>query len=322
MRVLIFHTDLDGIAVGILAEFFKLPFDCKMSLDYGFEEVKNTVTRIRAADEIVMADLSMPQEMYEELVAEGKRVLIFDHHETSTWLNGKNGCVWDDKRSGTCIFFDEYVKPCVGRFVPCVGEFVRLVDIYDRWVLDSPLRAMSEDLQRVFVNMGEWQIDDAIERHVRFIKAMLQKFDAGGHFVWNAVELMHIRHAKESEDRAYQQAKDILQIRTDTHGRKFGVFSAWGKISMTCHRFLNIDKLDVDYLVCAQTFHDKWGIMSLRSREGEFDLLTLAGVAGHHVAAGAQLTSEEAHRFIDENMCLVYRDDAKDGDVACIAKVA
>lgn len=146
MRTLIFHTDLDGIAVGILAEFFKLPFDCKMSMDYGFEEDTQTVAKIRTADEIVMADLSMPQEMYGELVAAGKSVVIFDHHETSTWIAGKTGCVWDDRRSGTCVFFDEYVKPRVGRFSPCVGEFVRLVDIYDRWVLDSPLRAMSEDL--------------------------------------------------------------------------------------------------------------------------------------------------------------------------------
>jgi hypothetical protein len=168
---------------------------------------------------------------------------------------------------------------------------------------------MSEDLQRVFVKYGNWELDDNLARHDRFVAAMIRKFQKQDKFSWNPTELMYIREAKASEDKAYREARAGLQTRWDKKGRKFGVFSAWGKISMTCHRILNIDKLDFVYLVCAQTFHNKWGNMSLRSREGEFDLTELAGVNGHKPSAGAILTSEDAKRFMSKNLCFRYKSD-------------
>jgi hypothetical protein len=170
---------------------------------------------------------------------------------------------------------------------------------------------MSEDLQRVFVKYGNWDLDNALDRHDRFITAMLRKLHNDEHFGWNNVELMHIRNARISEDKAYNEALSMFQIRQDNRGKRFGVFSAWGKISMTCHRMLNVDNMELDYLVCAQTFHNKWGTMSLRSREGKFDLMELAGVAGHKVSAGVTLTPEDAQRFMRENLCFRYKSDLK-----------
>jgi oligoribonuclease NrnB/cAMP/cGMP phosphodiesterase (DHH superfamily) len=246
---------------------------------------------------------------------------VFDHHDGTKWIAEKPNCVWDDKRSGGKIFFEEYVLPRVGRYKPIVREFVELVSIYDRWDLESPLRPMSEDLQRVFVKYGNWNLEDNLARHDRFIAAMIRKFQKQDKLSWNPTELMYIKEAKTSEDRAYQEAMPMLQTRWDNKGRKFGVFSAWGKISMTCHRMLNADKLDFVYLVCAQTFHNQWGNMSLRSREGEFDLTELAGVNGHKASAGAILTSEGAHKFLDENLCFRYKTDLKDENDSIIEPV-
>jgi oligoribonuclease NrnB/cAMP/cGMP phosphodiesterase (DHH superfamily) len=201
-----------------------------------------------------------------------------------------------------------------------VREFVELVDVYDRWDLESPLRPMSEDLQRVFVKYGNWGLDDNLARHDRFISAMTKKFQKQDKFSWNPTELMYIQEAKASEDKAYQEAMSMLQTRWDNKGRKFGVFSAWGKISMTCHRILNVDKQDFVYLVCAQNFRNVWGNMSLRAREGEFDLTELAGVNGHKTSAGAVLTSEEAHRFMAENLCFRYKADLKNENEPIIEK--
>jgi hypothetical protein len=113
----------------------------------------------------------------------------------------------------------------------------------------------------------------------------------------------------------------MLQTRWDNKGRKFGVFSAWGKISMTCHRILNIDKSDFVYLVCGQNFHNKWGAMSLRAREGEFDLTELAGVNGHKASAGVNLSPEDAQRFMTENLCFRYKSDMKSDDEQVIERV-
>jgi hypothetical protein len=122
---------------------------------------------------------------------------------------------------------------------------------------------------------------------------------------------MYIREAKASEDKAYREAMSMLQTRYDNRGKKFGVMSMWGKISMVCHRILNIDKQDFNYLVVAQCFHGVWGNMSFRARAGEFDLTELAGVNGHKASAGAALTPEDAKRFITENLCFRYKEDIK-----------
>jgi len=308
-NILLFHTDLDGFGIYVLAQYFELPFDKFLSYDYGFEEEKDVVQILCDSENIVVADLTLTQALYDELVGKGKSVQIFDHHETSQWVTGKPGCCWDNKRCGTKLFFDEYIKPRVGRYKPVVREFVDLIDVYDRWDLSSPLRPMSEDLQRVFVKYGDWSINNPLVRHDRYITAMLRKLDNTEHFGWNNVELMYIQKAKESEEKAYQEAIATLQIRKDNKGRKFAVTSMWGKISMVCHRILNIDKVDIDYIVVAQRFHDTWGKISFRSREDGFNLIELAGVSGHKASAGAALSPDDARRFLNENLCFKYKND-------------
>jgi oligoribonuclease NrnB/cAMP/cGMP phosphodiesterase (DHH superfamily) len=320
-NLLITHSDCDGIASPVLVDTFNLPFDKIVSFDYGFEEEQELIEIIWDSKNIVVADISLTKALHDELLASGHSVQVFDHHEGTRWIEEKPGCVWDNKRSGAKIFFDEYVKPRVGRYRSSVREFIDLVDIYDRWVLESPLRPMSEDLQRVFVKYGNWGLDDNLARHDRFIAAMRKKLTSQDHFSWNPTELMYIQEAKASEEKAYNEAMNMLQKRVDNKGKKFSVYSSWGKISMTCHRMLNIEKMDVDYIVVVQTFHNKWGSMSFRSREGGFDLTELAGVNGHMASAGAILTPEDARRFMAENLCFRYKSDLKSEDEPIIESV-
>jgi oligoribonuclease NrnB/cAMP/cGMP phosphodiesterase (DHH superfamily) len=319
-NLLVTHSDCDGIASPVLVDTFNLPFDKIVSFDYGFEEERELIDIIRNSKNIVVADISLTPALHNELLASGHSVRVFDHHDGTKWIAEKPGCVWDNKRSGAKIFFDEYVKPIVGRYKSSVREFIDLVDVYDRWDLESPLRPMSEDLQRVFVKYGNWGLDDNLARHDRFIAAMRKKLVSQDRFSWNPTELMYIQEAKSSEEKAYQEAMSMLQTRWDNKGRKFGVFSAWGKISMTCHRILNVDKSDFVYLVCAQIFKNKWGAMSLRSREGEFDLTELAGVNGHKPSAGAVLTPEDAQRFMNGNLCFRYKADLQSENEPIIEK--
>jgi oligoribonuclease NrnB/cAMP/cGMP phosphodiesterase (DHH superfamily) len=321
-NLLVIHSDLDGISNEILAQFFNLNFDKTVSYDYEFFDDPIKVEILSNVNNIVFSDISPSQELYSSLISSGKIIRIFDHHESSIWIKDKPGCVHDNNRSGTKIFFEEYALPVskIGRFPRVIREFVELVNVYDLWRLDSPLRLMSEDLQRVFVKYGNWGLDDNLARHDRFISAMVKKFYKQDRFSWNQTELMYIQEAKVSEDNAYREAMSILQTRWDNKGRKFGVFSAWGKISMTCHRILNLDKSDFVYLICAQTFHNKWGTMSLRSRGEGFDLTELAGVNGHKASAGAVLTPEDAQRFMCENLCFRYKDELTENDDSTIEK--
>jgi oligoribonuclease NrnB/cAMP/cGMP phosphodiesterase (DHH superfamily) len=318
--LLLTHEDLDGIASIILIDALDLSFNKIISTNYGFEEEQKFISVIRDSKDIIVADIALTPEFHNELLAAGHSVRVFDHHDGTRWIAEKPGCVWDNKRSGAKIFFDEYVKPIVGRYKSSVREFIDLVDVYDRWDLESPLRSMSEDLQRVFVKYGNWGLDDNLARHDRFIAAIVKKFKKQDKFSWNQTELMYIQEAKKSEDKAYQEAMAMLQTRRDSKGRRFSVYSAWGKISMVCHRMLNIDKMDVSYIVCVQTFHGKLGQLSFRSREGEFDLTELAGVEGHKASAGASLSPEEIKRFMTENLCFRYKTDLKTDDEPIIER--
>ncbi|MDR2409614.1 MAG: hypothetical protein LBE13_16100 [Bacteroidales bacterium] len=313
-NLLCIHSDLDGISNEVLAQFFNPGFDKTVSYDYEFFDDPNKIQIFFETDNIVFSDISPTQEIYDKLILSGKNIKIFDHHESSIWIKHKPGCVHDNNRSGTKILFEEYVLSRFARYKPIVREFVEMVSVYDLWELDSLLRPMSEDLQRVFVKYGNWGLDDNLARHDRFISAMTKKFKKRDKFSWNPTELMYIQEAKASEDKAYQEAMSMLQIRKDNMGKRFGVYSAWGKISIVCHRMLNVDNMNVDYLVCAQTFHNKWGTMSLRSRKGEFDLTELAGVKGHKSSAGAILTPEDTQRFMQENLCFRYKSDLKSED--------
>jgi oligoribonuclease NrnB/cAMP/cGMP phosphodiesterase (DHH superfamily) len=305
---------LDGLANEVLVQFFNLNFDKTVSYDYESFDDPIKVKTLFDADNIVFSDISPSQELYNNLISSGKTVRIFDHHESSIWIKDKPDCVHDNNRSGTKIFFEEYVLslPKIKRFPRVVREFVELVSVYDLWKLDSPLRLMSEDLQRVFVKYGNWGLDDNLVRHDRFISAMVKKLQKQDRFSWNKTELMYIQEAKVSEDKAYRKVMSMLQTRWDNKGRKFGVAAMWGKISMVCHRILNIDKQDFVYLVILQCFHNKWGNVSFRSRDGEFDLTELAGVNGHKPSAGAALSPEDAQRFMIENLCFRYKIDIED----------
>ena len=230
MRILISHRDLDGIGVIVLRDYFNLPFDAVSSWDYGFIEIPECKKIIDAADEIIMADLSIPEESYDELIKAGKHIEIYDHHDTASWLDKKQGSIHDESRCGTKIFFEEYVLPRVGRYKPIVKQFVDLVDIYDRWELESPLRKESENLQRVWTAYANWNCPDNIMQHDRFITQMCKKFDSMPNFAWNITEQSYIDTALQKEETSYQQALNIIQDRVDNQGKVFGIWRAWGRI--------------------------------------------------------------------------------------------
>lgn len=312
MKILVSHTDLDGIGSIVLATHFNLGFDKMYSWDYGFENDPEKFAIMAQADELAIADLSMKEEKYDEL-AKGRKVTVYDHHNTSSWLSKKQGCVHDESRCGTKIFFEEYVIPRVPETKPIIREFANLVDAYDRWVLESPLRAESENLQRVWSAYALWRATDSMQRNQRFILQMCRKFEKYTSFCWNKTEADMIKKALDSENKAFIIAQKTIRDRVDSKGKVFGVWRAVGKISITASKLLRVTN-KYDYVVCLQEFGDKWGTFSLRSREGDFEVTQLAAVGGHLAAGGATLTPELATTFWDNGVCLKYKDNWKEGD--------
>ena len=67
-RLLISHIDLDGTGAPVIVNlYFKDWFDKIILRDYGFEEDEETVALIKTFDEVIIADLSAPEEFIESL---------------------------------------------------------------------------------------------------------------------------------------------------------------------------------------------------------------------------------------------------------------
>lgn len=312
-RILFSHSDLDGLGSIVLAKHFNLPFDEIYSVDYEFEYAPKYRGAMSLADEIIIADLSMDERVFDEFTAMGKKIIVYDHHSTSSWLRNKEGSVHDEGRCGTKIFFQEYVVPIIQRFKPCVREFVDLVDVYDRWVLESPLRSEAENLQRVWSAYASWRCPDNMARHDRFITMMSKKFDSASHFYWTKTELNFIKTALDKEQASYQQALDTIKIRFDSKGKKFGIWKAWGRISSTAAKLLNRPDNDLDYVICLQDSPDSWGKVSARCLDGHFEVTKLASVGGHLAAGGTTLSGEEANTLWVKNYCFKYAEDWQEG---------
>lgn len=308
--ILVSHVDHDGLAPGLLAEFFKLSFDKIVHWDYGFELIPESTALLESFDSIVMTDLSCSEEYYNKLISMGKTVEIYDHHDSSSWIKDKPNCVHDQTRSGTKIFFEEYLCKRVSRLRPIVAEYVELVHTYDTWQKNSPLWPEALNLQRVLFKYALWGIPDPRTSFDRFFTATQRKLQMQDYWSWNSTELRYIQEAKAREEEVYRSAVKQLSFRHDSKGKTFAVFSAGGKISFVADRLLREDNIPVDYLIIVQTYKGISGKLSGRSLDERFDCTTLAPLNGHKGAAGGTIEKTDAEQFLEhEDWSIKYKDE-------------
>ena len=313
---LVTHIDLDGIGPVVLEKLYRpyLGFDKVFCVDYGWEEISEISGELAQYSELVFADMSCSEMQFDWWKVTEMKITVLDHHESAKTLMGKPGCIIDEKRSGTKLFFDEYVRPRIGRYRPIVQDFVELIDTYDLWKLDSPLWPKALDLNRVMFKYALWNASEFEHKHERFINAMLRKLDNDKEFAFNATELRYIEESKEKEEDAYNRALKTLKVRKDHWGRTFGVFLAWGKISITASRLLyEHEGAKFDYVIAVQDYKDEYGKLSIRARRGgDFYCTDLGLFSGHIEASGCTLTPDQALHLYNKDVCFKYKRELKD----------
>jgi oligoribonuclease NrnB/cAMP/cGMP phosphodiesterase (DHH superfamily) len=308
-RILISHNDLDGHGVVVLAKYFKkyLQLHDIIIEDYSFEENEETLNYIKLYDEIIIADLSFPEETYLELIKLNKKVSIFDHHTTTEWISKYEGSKWDESKCGTKIFWEEFVKPKINRYKPIIDDFVKLVDTYDRWQQDHELWNEAKKLNSVIYGLRNFYEIEDIDKSKPFYDLMIKKFNKLNNWRWTDKELDIIRKADLREKEMLDEAKANLQVRKDSKGYTFGVCRLPSKISLVASEILK-QRQDLVYLVIANTYKGMTGKISFRSRDG-FDCTEIAVANGHKGAAAATITEEEINNFWDNNISFSYEDE-------------
>lgn len=312
MKVLATHNDLDGCAPIVLSKYFALDFDDYVILDYNFERTNNQLKeQLLSYDEIYFTDFCPTKEFLIDLLKMNKKVWIFDHHDTSSWvkeISNTNLKVYHDITiCGTLIFYRNYIKPLFKRISSVVYYFVSLVNVYDTWKINDSLWDEAQNLNRVLYKTINWDLD---QQHVydSFIKTIIDKLDNLSEWRWSSYEYRLIQQDIEKEARILRESEEILQKRVDDRGKIFGLFKASSKISIVCSKLL-AKYVDLDYVICINTF--KLDEFKLSCRSLGFDCTQLDIFSGHKEAAGGALSSiEEIDKFWNGEMySLRYKND-------------
>lgn len=310
-KLLISHIDLDGTGAPVIVSlYFREYFDKILLLDYGFEEDDDTRIEIESYDEIVIADLSAPEEYIESLIRKGKDVKIYDHHIHASWLADKPYGVYDETRSGSKIFWEEWAKPKLGRYYPITDHFIDLIDTYDRWQQTNPLWEDAKALNSVLYNKTmDWNETNALVKYTPFIERMSNKIrKSSDSWSWTMIEEGWIQDSLKKEKDALDKALSTMKIRKDYKGKKFAIIAIGSKISLICSKILDM-RDDLDYIVCLNLYRGLNGKLSFRSKRDDLDLNDIVCCAGHAQATGGQVMPELAEKFWNnDNLCWAYRD--------------
>ena len=158
MILLVTHKDLDGAACEVV---MRLVWGSDLTVWYSdYRELYGVCERVIAYakdyETIIFADIAPVAEHLDVINAHPlcERFQIYDHHAQNAWAEQR----WPnirgvfDNRCGARILYEsgpQYatLEPMETR---ALGSFLRAVDAWDRWLLDSPDRALGEKLQHAF----------------------------------------------------------------------------------------------------------------------------------------------------------------------------
>lgn len=315
IKLKITHNDTDGMGSIILDKIHNIDYDDTLSLGYEFWDNPTTLEYIKSFKNIVITDLSFSEKLFHELIKLGIYISCYDHHTSSSYLanlpkSNKYEVYHDETRSGTKIYFEEFILKNFSRVKKIERYFVELVDTYDLWKKESPLWEEAQSLTRVLYGMSDWTVEGYASKE-KFINQQIKKIQRLSEWRWLNNEQKFITNAILKEETALKDAEARFNKRIDSKGVPFGVFYLGGKISITATKILEIHK-DLKYVIVQNSFRELNSKISIRSRnEEEFNCLDLQIAAGHTCAAGGEFKNNtEAKDFLDGNIyCLAYKDE-------------
>lgn len=266
MVVITHADDLDGVTCAVLAK--KVYPDCETIMcSYGdLERVINK--HLRRTGPLVIADLSLPQELAERLDRRGNVTLI-DHHITSLPLAEKYP--WAVVDISRCAALSLWHHLGGEERLPEYEELAVLANDRDLWIRQDP---RSDDLAMLLQAMGR--------------DRFFNRFVCNPSVTLDATEQLIVDIEKERIKRVCESAK-VFTFH-DAEGQRVGVVFVDSYVSDVANHILDTCK-EYDYVVaCSLTGNHPR--VSLRSRKGGVDVSEMAkklGGGGHPSAAGFTL---------------------------------
>lgn len=284
------HNDLDAVGSVILSELAFGNVDYEMHNHSTINDAVKKWVDSDPDDECYIVDISINQELMQEIVDKGLNVKLFDHHVTALEMNNFNNCkvvvnkIINGKEIQTCgteLFFD-YLKEN-GFLTPTksLEKFVEVVRNYDTWRWNSMGKEgyISKIINDLFYLLG---VDD--------FKSWISYSIGNNEFPNLPEELRNIFniHQREIDEYINEKSKNIYDVNlcVDDKTLLCGVVFADNYVSELGNRLHNMfPKYDLIAIVDLNS-----RVISYRTIKTDVDVSAVAkkyGGGGHKKASGS-----------------------------------
>lgn len=289
MIKLITHNDLDGVGCYIVA---RVLLDEEIDVtycNYGDvnEEVLKAIENENVYSKIFITDISVTEEVANELDKIGEKVVLLDHHPTALFLNRYSWAKVEE-------YFDIEEKTCATRLLydyfnangnVYLDTFVEKVRLFDTWLWkekynDEDAKYLN-DLRYI---LGKEDFANSLISKIKSKSTLFNEFD---------LKLLAI---KQREIDSYVEKKDKDLVVTEIRGYKAGVVIAESNQSELGNRLCEMHpELDLVAMV------NQNGI-SYRTVKDNVNVSEIAkyfGGGGHPKASGSSVPKECLEGFIE-----------------------
>jgi oligoribonuclease NrnB/cAMP/cGMP phosphodiesterase (DHH superfamily) len=290
------HTDLDGIGCAILG---KLAFDNNISIEYcNYDEIDNKVKYFLDGDylnydKIYITDISVDKDTankINEVIT--NKILLFDHHQTSLWLNKYNWAKVIEKYGiyktcGAQLFYIYLVENNLLKlsYIHGIQDFVQVVREYDTW----------EWKINNYIKPKQWNDLLYIYGRDNFIELIINKIKS--QFNFDNTDYLLLKLEQEKVDR-YIEDKDKKMIVKKIQGYNAGIVFAEQYISELGNKLSELHP-GLDFIIIINL--DK--SVSYRTAKDNInlgvDIAKIYGGGGHPKAAGSPISDDIKNEVID-----------------------
>lgn len=303
-------SDLDGVASTILALYYIEPLCNKyIPINTGerdMSEIPDIINDI-TVDTVLFTDIAPTIELCKELIKNGKKIIIVDHHITSKELLtnldlNKHKYYYTEDNCATTLFYDLIMEGC--RRNRTINRFVHLVNTYDTWRDNHEDWENAKELHYLKNKCTSWYMGNSApeyDKNLVFIKNISYKFENDRKFCFKYNDLRMIKAEKENEQKAYNIAKKKLRKSIDSKGNSYIYVECPSKVSIIGNRLLK-EHNDVKYALCRSTYRDAKATFSFSLRsKGDFDIRHIAesyGGGGHSSSSGFKAKDENEYNSL------------------------
>jgi len=274
------HNDFDAVAFRIVAEISGL--EIASTSYHTYKNIDKAIVNYiknkeySNGDSLLIGDICPTKEtalMLDKEVKNGLDVTLIDHHKTRAWVEKYAWATVDLTKSATEILFYLNESKTQGIYF----DFVKTVTAWDIWLLDSPYRERSEQLNTLLGFIGK----DA------FVKSFLGQLDADSKEPFKTIIGYLIAKKKRYVSQVIRNQLEKTRTYVDGFRHKFKIIFATDYISEIGHAVLaHPASEDIDYVCIINPIINS---CSLRSRAGGIDVGVIAKYfdgGGHPGAAG------------------------------------